>query len=84
MSKKMADRARQQRDVGELLNLYHAWFAVLLYRLGEGEHRITQADIAEALKENRITVRKEGCDYVVCLEETDGPNGKEAAYGQNT
>lgn len=83
MSKKMTDKARQPRDVSELLRLYHAWFAVLLRCLGEGEHRITQADITEALSENRITVRKEERDYVVCLTATD-PNGKETAHDQDT
>lgn len=82
MSKKMTDKARQPRDVDELLRLYHAWFAVLLRCLGEGEHRITQADIAAALSENRITVRKEERDYVVCLAEAE-PNGKETTYGEN-
>ncbi len=84
MPKKTADRARQQRDVNELLNLYHAWFAVLMRRLGAGEHRFREAEITEVLKENCITVRKEGCDYVVCLEDTDGHNRKEVAYGKDT
>lgn len=83
MSKKMTGKAQQLHDVSELLHLYHAWFAVLLRCLGKGEHRITQGDIAEALSENRISVRKEGCDYVVCLKDAD-QNGKEAAYGQDT
>ena len=83
MFKNTAQRVRE-REVDEVLELYHAWFGVLLRHLGEGEHRIPQKEISQGLMEAHIHIRKEGDDYVISVSDFERLEEKEDAYAQNT
>ena len=84
MSEKITRRAQRQRDVQELLDLYHAWFGVLLRHLGKGEHRIPQKEISQGLMDSHIHIRKEGDDYVISVSDSERWEEKEDTYAQNT
>ena len=55
--------------VEETLRLYHAWLAVLLSRLNQGEIRVSAEDIKNALGKLRCQATREGDTYVIRMGE---------------
>ena len=63
--------APRAQAADELLRLYHAWFAVLLRRIGQNTLRIGVHEIRDALRGPACTVSREGDAYVIRFGGTD-------------
>ncbi len=71
---------RMDPAVEELLTLYRAWLAYLLWRLGQSEFRVPAADITKALDALRCEVTREGEDYIIHMTS----EGREVTPGEST
>ena len=59
-------------EVDELVNLYNAWFAVLLRALGTGEYRVSREEFREGLGNVQCNLLRDEDTYVIVLSTADG------------